>query len=91
MEKKKKISSASGIGKVGQPYVNYCSENTCLHHTQGKKRSKWVKDLHIGYNTIKLLKFWERWSGGVQEHIKNNFITFTQTHHPNTVCIARWK
>ena len=33
---RKKVSSASGIGKAGQPHVNQCSENTPSYHTKNK-------------------------------------------------------
>ena len=54
--------------KKKSPWTAICKllqlEHMLTPHVE-KKRSKWVEDLHIGYNTINLLKFWERWSAGI--------------------------
>ena len=53
--KKEKVSSASGTGKVGQPYANQ-SYNTSSYHIHTHTKSKQLKDLNLRHDTIKLLE-----------------------------------
>ena len=53
IHEEKTVSSASSVGKVGQPYK--CKVKT-LPHMQQKINSKWLKDSNIRQDTINLLE-----------------------------------
>ena len=50
---KKTVSSTSGIGKVSHMQINEVRPHTYRIH---KNHSKWLKDLNIRHDTIKLPK-----------------------------------
>ena len=53
----KTASSVSGAMRTGQLHLKDWHQNTFKHHTKRKKRkSKWIKDLNVRLDMVKLLE-----------------------------------